>query len=67
MKSTLFAAFFIEDEVYMKDAKSRDEYVLNDHGAVFWGGRRPKPWYFGQVGDHSVSKGLIICDISAHS
>lgn len=40
---------FPEDEVYMKDEKRREEYVLNDHGAVFWGGRRGKPWYFGQV------------------
>jgi len=47
----LFNAWCPEDEVYMKDAKSRDEYVLNDHGAVFWGGRRPKPWYFGQFTD----------------
>ena len=40
----------------MKDARSREEYVLNDHGAVFWGGRKPKPWYFGQVGVHSISR-----------
>ena len=33
----------------MENAFLRDEYVLNDSGAVYWSGQRPKPWYFGQV------------------
>ena len=41
----------------MKDERRREEYVLNDNGAVFWGGRRPKPWYFGQV--HAITLELF--------
>ena len=44
----------------MKDERQREEYVLNDNGAVFWGGRRPKPWYFGQA-SHQMESFLFIC------
>ena len=40
---------FSEEEVYMPDDDERYEYVLNDSGHIYWGGRRPKPWWFGQV------------------
>ena len=40
---------FIDDEVYMESDERKSEYVLNDSGCVYWGGLRPKPWFFGQV------------------
>ena len=41
----------------MPDDDERYEYVLNDSGHIYWGGRRPKPWWFGQV---SLSSGLHV-------
>ena len=47
--SESFSHFLSDDEVYMKDENLREEYVLNDTGTVYWGGRRPKYWNFAQV------------------
>ncbi|XP_065061896.1 hemocyte protein-glutamine gamma-glutamyltransferase-like isoform X2 [Rhopilema esculentum] len=58
----LYNAWCPEDEVYMKDEKQREEYVLNDNGAVFWGGRRPKPWYFGQFTNASFTCVMNLLD-----
>ena len=67
LKSILCCLFCIlEDEVYMKDERGREEYVLNDSGAVFCSGRRAKPWYFGQVGHYLTMQVSVPCLIDAY-
>merc|ERR1711962_804597 len=43
-----------QDEVYMRDADRRREYVLNDFGYVYWSGHKPKPWNFAQFTDEAL-------------
>ena len=48
----IFNPWCQEDDVYLDDVASRQEYVLNDHGAIWVGSARnnsPRPWNFGQV------------------
>ena len=42
----------LDDQVYMANAKERDEYVMNDTGRVYMGtavNPHGRPWAFGQV------------------
>lgn len=58
----LFNPWCTEEEVYMPDDDERYEYVLNDSGHIYWGGRRPKPWWFGQFTKTAVDCTFHILD-----
>ncbi|XP_041375251.1 protein-glutamine gamma-glutamyltransferase K-like [Gigantopelta aegis] len=61
----IFNPWCRDDDVYLADVESREEYVLNDHGAIWIGSARnnaPRPWNFGQFDDPCLDAALILLD-----
>lgn len=59
----LFNPWCRDDQTYMPDCSLLDEYVLNDHGAVYRGNQyspKPKAWNYGQFEDGILEASLFI-------
>lgn len=60
----LFNPWCEEDPVYLENEKDREEYVLQDTGAVWQGSSNgqasPCPWNFGQFEDVSLYAALLV-------
>ncbi|XP_068700415.1 protein-glutamine gamma-glutamyltransferase K-like isoform X2 [Montipora foliosa] len=61
----LFNAWCQDDQVYMEKEVDRKEYVLADHGYLWYGNIRkqsPMPWVFGQFEEVSLNCALWLLD-----
>eukprot|EP00918_Siedleckia_nematoides_P033728 GHVU01073272.1.p1 GENE.GHVU01073272.1~~GHVU01073272.1.p1 ORF type:complete len:769 (-),score=118.27 GHVU01073272.1:951-3257(-) len=63
----IFNPWCTDDQVYMDDDASRQEYVLNDVGKVYRGSSRQisaKKWNFGQFEDSILEAAMYLLDLS---
>lgn len=61
----LFNPWCPDDQVYMDDEQSRNEYVLNDQGRLYMGTQKQigaKPWNFGQFEDFMLDCSFYLLD-----
>ncbi|KAG8446605.1 hypothetical protein GDO86_014161 [Hymenochirus boettgeri] len=61
----LFNPWALEDAVYMEDESERQEYVLNDHGIIYFGLESAideEGWIFGQFEENILDISLEILD-----